>query len=278
MQHRWQRRKYYLGGDRAVWERLWLMVIFLNLDKRFHFGIAILILNASPHLSLVFICHCVFLIWDIQNACPRLLQFAEIPLQDVVCPASRSLLFSFHLHMVKRKYRFLRHDLLLWRGYLNLLQLLSLLSFLQAVPLIHASVNSLQSGYNHIYVPVMCVMLLTFLHSLSDGHSDLLPNPASAHHALNATHRPSICPCGVLTVISRGLTLAFQQIAVIHRGCYHVENFLTTVIECVWDRSLLFFHFALVSSHHKDMQLPRHSKLAHQDQELLQVRSTTNWC
>lgn len=61
MQHRWRRRKYYLGGGRAVWEGLWLMVILLNLDKRFHFGVAILILNASPHLSLVFICHCVFI-------------------------------------------------------------------------------------------------------------------------------------------------------------------------------------------------------------------------
>lgn len=44
-----------------MWEGLWLMVILLNLDKRFHFGVAILILNASPHLSLVFICHCVFI-------------------------------------------------------------------------------------------------------------------------------------------------------------------------------------------------------------------------
>lgn len=128
MHHRWQRRKYYLGGGRAVWEELWLMVILLNLDKRFRFGIAVLILNVSPHLSSVFICHSAFIILDIQNACPGLLQFAEISLQDVVCPASRSLLFSFHLHMVKRKYKFLRHDLLLRRGYLNLLQLLSLLS------------------------------------------------------------------------------------------------------------------------------------------------------
>lgn len=50
-----------------------------------------------------------------ENACPRLLQVAEIFLQDVVCLTSRSLLFSFNLHMVKRKYRFLRHDLLLRR-------------------------------------------------------------------------------------------------------------------------------------------------------------------
>lgn len=95
-----------------MWEGLWLGVILLNLDKRFHFGIAILILNASPLLSLVFVVVVVCLL-AAENACPRLLQVAEIFLQDVVCLASRSPLFSFHVHMVKRKYRFLRHDLLL---------------------------------------------------------------------------------------------------------------------------------------------------------------------
>lgn len=31
-------------------------VIPLNLDKHFHFGIAILILNMSPHFSVVLLC------------------------------------------------------------------------------------------------------------------------------------------------------------------------------------------------------------------------------
>lgn len=44
-----------------MWEGLWLRVILLNLDKHFHFGIAILILNVSPLLSLVFVCCCVFI-------------------------------------------------------------------------------------------------------------------------------------------------------------------------------------------------------------------------
>lgn len=44
-----------------MWEGLWLGVILLNLDKRFHFGIAILTLNASPLLSLVFVCCSVFI-------------------------------------------------------------------------------------------------------------------------------------------------------------------------------------------------------------------------
>lgn len=93
-----------------MWEELWLMVILLNLGKCFHFGIAILILNASPHFSLVFV---TVGLLDIENASPRLLQQPEVSLEDVVCSASRSLLFSFHFRMVKRKYRFLRQDLLL---------------------------------------------------------------------------------------------------------------------------------------------------------------------
>lgn len=67
------------------------------------------------------------------------------------------------------------------------------------------------------------------------GHNDVVPNPVSAHHALNATHRLNTSPGRVLTVISSGLTLAFLQIAVIHCGCYHIEKLLTMVLECVWD-------------------------------------------
>lgn len=40
----------------------------------------------------------------------------------------------------------------------------------------------------------------------------------------------------------------------------------------------LCFHFAAFSSHSKDAQLPCHAKLAHQDQEVLQLRLLTNWC
>jgi len=90
-----------------------------------------------------------------------------------------------------------------------------------------------------MYVPIMWRMLLTFVCSPSDGHSDLVPNPVSAHHTLNATRRPRICPGRVLTVISRGLALAFQQLAVIHCGCYHIEKFPATVLECGWDKSFL---------------------------------------
>lgn len=82
-------------------------------------------------------------------------------------------------------------------------------------------------------------------------HSDVVPNPVSAHHALNTTHRLNTSPGRVLTVISRGLTLSFPQIAVIRRGCYHIEKFLTMILESVWDRCLFFFHFG--GQPHKDM-------------------------
>lgn len=82
-------------------------------------------------------------------------------------------------------------------------------------------------------------MLAMFLPSPSDGHSDLVPNPLSAHHAPNATHRPTACPRGVLAVISRGLTLALQQVAVIHQCRYHPEEWCAAGPECVWARPLL---------------------------------------
>lgn len=97
-------------GQSSVGRVVAVMVILLILDKCFHFGVAILILNASPHFSLVFV---TVSLLDIENASSRLLQLAEVSLEDVVCSASRSLLFSFHFRMVKRKYRFLSHDLLL---------------------------------------------------------------------------------------------------------------------------------------------------------------------
>lgn len=233
MQHRWRRRKYCWGGGRAVREGLWLLIILLNLDQCLHFGIAVFLLSLSPRLSLVFLCHPVFSgYWEsrgTETRCPFRMWCTQ--------PAG-----PFHLLMVKRKDRFLRHDPVLHSGgSLNLLPLLSPLSF-HRLWVFQASLNSLQ-WVTVTPVPVMCVNAIDILHSPSDAHGDLVPNPVRAHHALNTAHGLCGCPSGALTVIPRGLTLAFSRLLWSPVVGTVLRNDALWSASVQGDRSLLFFHF-----------------------------------
>lgn len=123
-----------------------------------------------------------------------------------------------------------------------------------------------------INIPVLCIMLVAFLPSPSQGHSDFVPNPLSAH-APKVTHRITACPRAVLAVTYRAHPV-LEQVAVIHWCRYHAEEWRTTGLECVWARSLL----SLPSIFQK---LWRNSaflllKISNQDQEVLQLRLPTN--
>lgn len=188
----------------------------------------------------------------------RLLQVAEIFLQGVVCLTSTSLLFSFNLHTVKRKYRFPRHDLLLRKGYLNLLQLLSLLSADHV-----ANPCFLTSGYSDTDKYTCAVhhanAILTFTirgaqwlctestqcsHSWCDPQTYCLWNISCDFQSSCPT------PWGVLAVTPRGLPLAFQQIAVIHGGVTIQRSGTSQGLNVCGPG--LCFHFPLFSSHSEE--------------------------
>lgn len=205
-----------------------------------------------------------------ENACPRLLQVAKIFLQDVTCLTSRYLLFSSTFTWSKESAN--SSDVTCFSEGVIWTSFSCSASSLFADHVTNPS-SQLQVTVTQINIPVLCIVLVTFLPSPSEGHSDLIPNPLSAHHASNVHDNPQTCPRGVLAMTFRGLTLAFQQITVIHRCHYHPEEWHTTGLECVWASPC--FHFPLFSSHSEGTQLPHCSKLSHQDQEVL--RLPTNW-
>lgn len=122
-----------------------------------------------------------------------------------------------------------------------------------------------------INIPVLCIMLVAFLPSPSQGHSDFVPNPLSAH-APKVTHRTTACPRAVLVWLTE-LTLSYQQVAVIHRCRYHAEEWRTG-LECVWARPLLSLPSIFQTLWRNSAFLLL--KISNQDQEVLQLRLPTN--
>lgn len=122
-----------------------------------------------------------------ENACPRLLQVEEIFLQDVTCLTSRSLLFSSTFTWSKESAdssdvtRF--SEGVIWTSFS------CSASSLFADYVTNPS-SQLQVTVTQINIPVLCIVLVTFLPSPSEGHSDLIPNPLSAHHASNVHDNP----------------------------------------------------------------------------------------